>query len=72
VNAIVMGDFNSIVGEGSTNKVVGPFGFCKRKERGKMLINFCRQQVLVGINTWFKKRKIKFYTCKSPEDWKRY
>jgi hypothetical protein len=26
VNAIVMGDFNSIVGEGYTDKVVGPFG----------------------------------------------
>ena len=25
VNAIVMGDFNSIVEEGSTDKVVGPF-----------------------------------------------
>ena len=33
VNAIVMGDFNSIVGEGSTDKVVGPFGLCRRNER---------------------------------------
>jgi hypothetical protein len=28
-----MGDFNSIMGEGSTDKVVGPFGLCKRNER---------------------------------------
>jgi hypothetical protein len=34
VNAIVMGDFNSIVGEGSTDKVVGPFGLSRRNERG--------------------------------------
>jgi hypothetical protein len=33
-------DFNSIVGEGSTNKLVGPLGPCKRNERGKMLITF--------------------------------
>ena len=42
VNAMVMGDFNSIVGKGSTDKVVGPFGLCRRNERGKMLIDFCK------------------------------
>ena len=31
VNAIVMGDFNSIVREGSTDKVVGPFGLGRKK-----------------------------------------
>jgi hypothetical protein len=59
VNAIVMGDFNSIVGEGSTDKVVGPFKLGKRNERGKMLINFCKQHDLVVMNMWFKKRKMK-------------
>jgi hypothetical protein len=58
VNAIVMGDFNSIVGEGSTSKVVGPLDFVKEM-RGKMLINFCKQHDLVVMNTWFKKRKTK-------------
>jgi hypothetical protein len=62
VNAIMMGDFNSIVGEGSTNKVVGLFGFSKSNERGKMLINFCRQHDLVVINTWFTILKTKRYT----------
>jgi hypothetical protein len=51
VNAIVMGDFNSILGEGSTDKVVGPFGLGKRNERGKMLIDFCNQHDLVVMNT---------------------
>ena len=41
VNSILMGDLNSIVGEGSTSKMVGAFGLCKRYENGKMLIN-CR------------------------------
>ena len=40
VNAIVMGDFNSIVAEGSTAKVVGPLKLGRRYERGKMLIDF--------------------------------
>ena len=38
VNAIVMGEFKSTVGEGS-------FGLCKRKKRRKMLIKFYKQHV---------------------------
>ena len=52
VNAILMRDFKRIVGEGSSNKVTGPFGLGKRNERGKMLINFCRQYDLVVLNIW--------------------
>ena len=65
MNAIVMGDFNSIVGEESTDKVVG---LGRKNERGKMLIDFCKQHDLVVMNTWFKKRKTKLYTWKSPGD----
>jgi hypothetical protein len=72
MNAIVMGYINNIVGEGSTDKVVGPFGLGKRNERGKMLIDFCKQHNFVVMNTWFKKRKTKLYTWKSPGDRKRY
>ena len=61
MNAIVMGDFNSVMGEGSTDKVVGHFGLGKRNERGKILIDFCKQHDLVVMNTWFKKRKTKLY-----------
>ena len=43
----VMGDFNSIVGEVSTDKVVELFGLGERNERGKMLIDFCKQHDLV-------------------------
>ena len=68
MNAIMMGDFNGIVGEGSTNKVVGHFGLCKRNDRGKMLMNFYKQHDLVVMNTLFKKRKTKLYTWKSPGD----
>ena len=50
VNAIVMGDFNSIVGEGSTDKVVGPFGIGRRNERGKMVIDFSSDEYVVQEN----------------------
>ena len=66
-----MGDFSSIVGEGSTDNVVGPFGLSRRIERGKMLIDFCKQHEVV-MNTWFKKRKTKLYTWRSPGDKNRY
>ena len=66
VNATVMGDFNSIVGEGSADKVVGPFGLGRRNKRSKMLIDFCKQHDLVVMNTLFKKRKTKLYKWKSP------
>ena len=72
VNDIVMKDFNSIMGEGSTNKVVGRFGLSKRSKRGKMLFNVCRQYHLVVTNTWLKKIKAKPHTWKSPGDKKRY
>jgi hypothetical protein len=62
VNVIVMGDFNSIVGEESTDKVVGPFGLGRKTGIGKMVIDFCKQHDLVVMNTWFKKRKTKLYT----------
>ena len=40
VNAIVIGNFNSIVGEGSTDKLVEPFGLGRRNEQSMMLIDF--------------------------------
>ena len=67
-----MGYFNSIVGEGSTGKVVGPFGLGKINERDKMLISFCKQHDLVVTNTRHKKRKTKLYIWNSPGDRKRY
>jgi hypothetical protein len=55
VNAIVMGDFNCIVGEGSTDMVDGIFGLARRNDKGKILIEFCKQHDLVVMNTWLNK-----------------
>ena len=41
-NATVMGDFNSIVGEGSKNKVVWPIQLNKRNDR-KKIFDFQKQ-----------------------------
>ena len=68
LNVILMGDFNSIAGEGSTDKVVGPFVLCKRNERGKMLINVCKQHDLIMMNTWLKKRETNLYTWKRRDN----
>jgi hypothetical protein len=51
VLAITMRDFNRIVGEGSTDMVVGPFVLSKTNERGKILINFSRQCDMLVMNT---------------------
>ena len=56
MNAIVMGDFKSIVGEGSKDKV-GPFGLGKRNERSKMLIDFCKQHDLVVMEYMVQEKK---------------
>ena len=52
--------------------MVGPFELGRRNQRGKMLIDFCKQHDLVVINTWFKKRKTMLYTWKSPGERNRY
>lgn len=67
-NIIIMGDFNSVVGEGCEPNIVGAHGLEKWNERGKMPIDFPRQKKLVVTNTWYKNRIIKLYTWKSPGD----
>ena len=72
MNSIEIGDFNSIVRKGPTNKVVRPFRLGRRNVKDKMLRNFCWQHDLLVMNIWFKKRKMKLYTRKSPRGWKHY
>jgi hypothetical protein len=40
-NAIIMGDFNAIVGEGRDGREVGEFGLGKRTIRGERVVEFC-------------------------------
>lgn len=65
---IVMGDFNSKVGEGKTSDAVGPFGLGERNKRGDTLELFATTHDLILANTWFKQPKRRLYTWKSPSD----
>ena len=67
-----MGDFNTVVGEGKEDRVVGKFGLRKRNDRGEKLIKFCKSQNLVITNSWFEQEKRRRYTWKSPGDLRRY
>src|SRR5215469_13433055 len=64
VNAICLGDWNSVVGEGRDRDIVGAYGLGKRNERGEMLVDFCAENKLVVTNTWFKEHKRRLYTWK--------
>ncbi|XP_026482140.1 craniofacial development protein 2-like [Ctenocephalides felis] len=72
VNVVIMEDFNGVVGNRSEEKIVGKYGLGRRNDRGNMLINFCRRNNLMIASTWFKKRKTKLYTWKSPGHSERY
>jgi hypothetical protein len=63
-NTIIMGDWNSVVGDKSNGNICGPYGLGNRNEGSKMLIDFCERTGLVITNTWFKKPKRRLYTWK--------
>ncbi|KAI5738445.1 hypothetical protein M8J77_007179 [Diaphorina citri] len=72
VRSIVMGDWNSVVGEESVGGVVGKHGLGKRNERGERLIGFCEQFGLWISNTWFQQHKRRLYTWRNPGDSRRF
>ena len=71
-NLIVMGDWNSVIGEGRDGNEVGNFGLGRRNDRGNKLVDFCRRQKLVVTNTWFQNHRRRRYTWKTPGDRERY
>jgi nitrogen regulatory protein PII len=42
-NTIIIGDWNSVVGDESYRNTVGPHGLGRKNHRGQMLINFCEK-----------------------------
>jgi hypothetical protein len=48
-NTIIMGDWNSGVGDESYGNIVRPRGLGRKNNRGQMLINFCERN---GLYTW--------------------
>jgi exonuclease III len=56
-NSIILGDWNSVVGDKSYWNIVGSHGLGRWNHRGQMLIDFCERNGLIVTNTWFKKPK---------------
>ena len=56
-NNIILGDWNSVVGDEPYRNIVGSHGLGRRNHRGQMLIDFCERNGLIVTNTWFKKPK---------------
>ncbi|KAI5717433.1 hypothetical protein M8J77_005795 [Diaphorina citri] len=72
IRTILMGDWNSVVGEGGFENIAGKFGYGKKNERGEKLLEFCKQFGFWISNTWFKQHKRRLYTWKSPGDRMRF
>jgi exonuclease III len=71
-NTIIIGDWNSVVGDESYRNTVGPHGLGRKNHRGQMLINFCERNGLNITTTWFRIPKRRLYTWKAPGDRSRH
>ena len=71
-NNIILGDWNSIVGDESYRNIVGSHGLGRWNHRGQMLIDFCERNVLIVSNIQFMMLKRKLYKRKAPGDWSRH
>ena len=60
-----MGDFNAKVGKGDED-CVASFGYGVRNDRGDDLINFATVHGFKIMNTYYKKKKNRRWTWRSP------
>ena len=65
---IIMGDLNAKVGRGKRNTAEGPFGLGDSIERGDIWNDWCEENSMTVMNTWFKQHERNLYTWKSPGD----
>lgn len=63
---LLMGDFNGRVGRKINDDVVGNWGEDTENDNGKRLIEFCKEQECVIMNTKFKHKDIHKYTWINP------
>jgi len=71
-NVVVMGHWNAVLGEERNGTEIGKFGLGTRHERGRKLVEFCRQRKMFVTNTWFQQERRRRYTWKMPGDTGRY
>ena len=65
---IVMGDLNAKLGQGRGAEAVGPLGSGERNERGDRWEDWCVENELVVLNTWFKQPPRRLWTWMAPGD----
>ncbi|XP_063389200.1 uncharacterized protein LOC134674985 [Cydia fagiglandana] len=53
-------------GDNHLRNTVGKFGLGTRNERGEMLLDFCAENQLTVMNTWFQQHPRRLYTWTSP------
>ena len=63
----IIGDWNAKVGSQETPGVTGKFGLGIRNVVGQRLIEFCQENALVILNTFFQQDKRRLYTWTSPD-----
>ena len=65
---MMMGDFYAkVVRQRITGPAVGPYGLGEANDAGERFREFCEEQELVLVNTWFKRHLRRLYTWKSPD-----
>ena len=63
----IIGDWNAKVGSQETLGVTGKFGLGVQNEAGQRLIEFCKENTLVIVDTLFQQHKRRLYTWTSPD-----
>jgi len=63
----IIGDCNAKVGSQEAPGVTGKLGLGVQNEAGQRLIEFCQENALVIVNTFFQKHKRRLYTWTSPD-----
>ena len=63
----MIGDWNAKVGSQETPGVIGKFGLGVQNEAGQKLIEFCKKNALVIVNTLLQQHKRRLYTWISPD-----
>ena len=64
----IVGDFNCKIGRAKSGETkIGQFGIGKRNKRGDTLINFCEQNNMFIMNSFFKKKPHRKWTWRSPD-----
>ena len=65
---IAMGDLNAKVGCGEHLDITGQFGLGSMNERESRLLQFCEENNMMIVNTYFQHPKRRLYTWRSPGD----